>query len=174
MNLEEFVRYRQETTLGFSVVVVPPVGQYDSRRLINLGSNRWAFKPELGLSKRIGQWYIDVYGGAWFFTDNDDFFGGHVRSQATLGSAQFHLGYEFRAGLWIALNTNFYAGGRTSVDGVKNFDLQRHSRVGATASVPINQLQLIKLSYSVGAYTTIGADFRSLGIGYQVLWGGGL
>ena len=63
MDLQEFASYEQDTTLGLSLVVVSPGGQYDASRLVNLGSNRWAFKPELGLSKRIGRWYIDLYGG---------------------------------------------------------------------------------------------------------------
>jgi len=45
----------------------------DPRRLVTLGSNRWAFKPELGLSKPKGrgQWkwlvVVDVYAQPEFF-----------------------------------------------------------------------------------------------------------
>ncbi len=172
MDLQEFASYEQDTTLGLSLVVVSPGGQYDASRLVNLGSNRWAFKPELGLSKRIGRWYIDLYGGVWLFTANDDFVG-RVREQSLIGATQFHLSYTFRPRLWLAFDANFYSGGRTVIEGVKNFDLQRNSRVGATLSMPLDRRQSLKFSFGTGAYTTIGADFHAFAAGYQVLWGGG-
>ena len=36
--------------------------------LINYGTNRWAFKPEVGVSRRWGHWTLDTYGAVWFFT----------------------------------------------------------------------------------------------------------
>ena len=44
------------------------VGQYDPTKLVNLGSNRWTFKPELGYSRRWGHWLFDAYASVWFFT----------------------------------------------------------------------------------------------------------
>ena len=173
MSASEFPGYEQNTTLGFSVSVVSPGGQYDSTRLVNLGSNRWAFKPELGLSKRLGRWYVDVYGGVWLFTENTDFVG-QVRRQSPIGSSQLHLAYTIRPGMWVAFNANFFTGGRTEVEGIQNFDFQRNSRVGATLSLPLNRRQSLKFSASTGASSTVGADFDAFAVGYQVLWGGGL
>jgi len=62
MSPEEFRSWRQKTLLGTSLTVVAPTGQYDPTRLINQGSNRWAFKPELGFSQRHGHWILDAYG----------------------------------------------------------------------------------------------------------------
>jgi hypothetical protein len=76
--------------------------------------------------------------------------------------------------LWIAVDVNFYSGGTTTVDGRRNLDLQKNSRIGATFSFPLGARQSVKFAFSRGAYTTIGADFISLVAGYQVLWGAGL
>src|SRR6185436_673573 len=57
----EFAQRRHRTTLGASVVVVAPTGQYDPEKLINVGTNRWAFKPELGLSCPAGRWFVELY-----------------------------------------------------------------------------------------------------------------
>ena len=76
LTRKEFARAPQETTLGASLVVSMPTGQYDGTKLVNIGTNRWAFKPELGFSQPVGRWRFDLYAGAWFFTANDDFFGG--------------------------------------------------------------------------------------------------
>lgn len=174
MDLKAFAAYRQKTNVGVSLVVSLPLGQYDPTKVINLGSNRWGFKPEVGLSRAIGKWTLDVYGGVWLFTDNDDFFGGRLRQQDPIGSAQVHVLYTFKPRLWAAFNANFYTGGRTIVDGSLNFDLQRNSRLGGTLSIPLDPRQSLKLAYSRGAYTTIGADFHSIVGAYQYVWGAGL
>jgi hypothetical protein len=63
----EFVSHRPTTILGVSLAVAAPTGQYDRAKLINLGSNRWSFKPELGFSRTKGRWYLELYGGVWIF-----------------------------------------------------------------------------------------------------------
>jgi hypothetical protein len=68
MPIEQFMKWRQKTIIGTSVKVVAPTGQYDPTELVNIGSNRWGFKPELGFSQRRGHWLFDTYGGVWFFT----------------------------------------------------------------------------------------------------------
>jgi hypothetical protein len=174
MELPEFASYRQRTNVGLSLLMAVPLGQYESSRLVNLGSNRWAFKPEVGVSRALGKWHLDFYGGVWLFTKNTDFYGGKLREQNPIGSAQVHVLYTFRPRLWTAFDWNFYAGGRTTVDGNVNLDLQKNSRAGLTLSLPIDRRQSLKLALSTGAYTTYGADFQSFIAGYQYLWGAGL
>ncbi|HXV64243.1 MAG TPA: transporter [Vicinamibacteria bacterium] len=174
MSLKEFATYRQKTNIGVSLVAVMPLGEYDTSKLINLGSNRWSFKPEVGLSQAVGRWTFELYAGVWLFTDNKSFFGAKLREQDPIGSAQIHVLRTFKPRLWAAFDANFYAGGRTTVDGRLNLDLQRNSRVGGTLSLPLNPRQSLKFSYSRGAYTTIGADFHALVAAYQYLWGAGL
>jgi len=166
----EFAKRQPETTLGFSLVVVAPTGKYDSSKLINIGANRWSFKPELGFSQPIGRWFFDVYGGVWLFTTNQDFFGGQTKHQDPIGVIQAHVSYNFRPRLWVAADYTYYWGGQTTVNGRANADLQRNSRVGLTASVPIARAQSLKFSWSRGATTRIGADFSTYSVGYQFLW----
>ena len=173
MTAEEFAAYRQKTNVGASLLVVAPLGQYHPAKLINVGTNRWSFKPEIGVSHALGRWTLEGYAGAWLFTDNRDFRNGNVRAQAPIGSFQFHAIYTIRPRLWVAFDANYFTGGRTSINGVDNFDLQRNSRAGLTLALPLNRQQSIKLTYSRGARTTIGADFESFGLSYQYVWGGG-
>ena len=74
MSLGEYGKWQQKTLLGFSLKVVAPTGQYDPTKLINWGANRWAFRPELGLSRRWGHWVLDAYAGVWFYTTNPEYF----------------------------------------------------------------------------------------------------
>ena len=87
MNAAEFKDYKQKTNIGASVVVLAPLGQYDPARLLNIGTNRWSVKPEIGISERFGRWYLDLYAGTWIFTANDSFRLG-VRRQDHIGWRQ--------------------------------------------------------------------------------------
>ena len=166
----EFAEYRQKTNLGFSLVAVAPLGQHDPVKLINLGSNRWAFKPEIGLSRALGRWIADVYVGTWFFTRNKEFRSNSTRKQKPIGVVQSHLSYSFRPRLWTALDVTFYTGGRTTVDDLEGQDLQRSSRVGLTQSLPLWRGHSLKLGVSIGAFSRIGADFNTLSVAYQYVW----
>jgi hypothetical protein len=170
MAPKAFASYRMHTLVGVSLTVASPLGQYDNTKIINLGTNRWSMKPELGLSHAAGRWVVELMAGVWLFTDNTDFNVGHTRAQNPIGSAQAHLTYRFSPRVWLAGDANFYTGGRTSVDGVEYQDFQRNSRVGGTFSWALHQHHSLRASISRGAYTTIGADFTSVAVGYNYAW----
>jgi hypothetical protein len=162
--------HKPSTTLGMSLYVILPTGQYNPSKLINIGSNRWSFKPEIGFSHPMGKWVFEVYAGVWLFTNNNDFFGGHVREQAPLGSSQAHVSYTFLPRLWVAADYTYYWGGRTTIGGVLNADFQHNSRFGLTGAVPVAKNQSIKVAWSKGAATRLGANFTTYTIAYQFLW----
>jgi len=172
MNLKSFVANRPSRLVGVSLTVSMPFGRYSSERLINIGNDRWAFKPEIGVVQTIGRWTVEAYGGAWFFTDNDVFYRGSVRTQAPIASTQLHLQYAIRPRMLLSGNVNYYAGGRSTVNGRQNFDLQRNSRVGITMARPLSGGRTLRVAVSRGAYTTIGADFTSVSVAFQRMWGG--
>lgn len=168
----EVARAPRRTILGTSLTIVAPTGQYFPGLLINLGTNRWAFKPEFAVSKPIGQrWLLDVYSALWLFTANDSFYpGGLTRTQAPIGAFQAHLSYNFQRLLWAAVDATYYVGGHTAIDGVDNDDRQSNSRVGGTLSLPIGRRHSIKLAVSRGAIIRFGADFTTVSAGWQTGW----
>lgn len=171
MSFPEFAAFKPKTMIGASLTVRAPTGQYDPSRLINIGTNRWAFKPEIGIVQVMGKWAVDAYVGAWFFTDNSDFWGGTTRQQDPIYSSQFHLRYLFRRGLWAALDANFWYGGETAIDGQgTGTDLQRNSRVGLTLSWQVWKRHSLRFAVSRGAITRIGGDFDSYGLSYGYSW----
>jgi hypothetical protein len=170
LSPKEFADYKPKALLGTSLTVIMPTGQYDSRRLVNIGSNRWSFKPEVGLSKPYGRWTVELVGGVWLFTTNNEFFGGVKRQQKPLVSLQSHVIYTIRRRMWAALNANYYTGGRTVVNGVTNDDTQVNSRVGATFALPLTQRQSIKVAFAKGLTTRFGGDLTTVAVGWQYAW----
>jgi Putative MetA-pathway of phenol degradation len=170
LSPREFGAYKPRALLGASLSIVAPTGQYDPRRLINPGSNRWAFKPEMGLSKPFGRWTLELVGGVWLFKSNNNFFGGSKREQKPLTSLQAHLLYTLRPRMWLSANATYYAGGRTVINGVLNADAQRNSRIGATFSLPVSQRQSIKVVWANGLTARFGGDLTTIGIAWQYAW----
>lgn len=167
---QEFARRKPATTLGASLFVQAPTGQYDPLRLINIGTNRWSFKPELGLSQPIGHWVLDLAAGVWLYTDNANFYGGQRRSQAVLLTTQGHVSYTFRPGLWLSAGATFYAGGRTRVNGVEMQDRLENFRSGLMLAIPIAKAYALKFSWSTGVVTRIGGNFTAYMVAFQYRW----
>jgi hypothetical protein len=174
LSLQEFASYKQDLIIGASLQVSAPLGQYDADKVVNLGTNRWSFKPELGISKAVGPLTLELTTGVTLYTDNHDFFGGKTRAQAPIYSVQGHVSYTVGAGIWVALDGTYYTGGRTTVDGVEGDDLQKNTRLGVTVALPVNRHTSVKLYGSTGVSTRTGSDFDAAGILLQYRWGGGL
>jgi hypothetical protein len=182
MPVDAYRKWRQKMLIGASLKIVAPTGQYDGTKLINWGNNRWAFKPELGFSRRWGHWLLDGYGAAWFFTTNQEFFshnqffpGAQKQSESPVGAFEGHLSYDVRPRLWISLDGNFWYGGQTSLNGITNLHtVQRNSRIGATVSIPITKRQSVKFSYNNGAYISYGGNYQNVSLAWQYSWIGWL
>jgi Putative MetA-pathway of phenol degradation len=180
MDGRQFMKWHQKILVGASFRVVAPTGQYDSTKLINLGDNRWGFRPEIGYSERFGHWIVDAYVGGWFYTTNPKFFsqnqynpGITTLHQAPIASFEGHLSYDVKPRLWVSLDGNFWRGGAKSLNGVENPATElRNSRIGATVSAPITKHQAIKASYNNGAYIKYGGDFQAVSVGWQYSWYG--
>jgi len=172
MTPQQFQAFRQapKPVLGLSLEIQPPTGQYDPDRLVNLGTNRWAFKPELGYLHPIRPGYIAEFVlGAWLYTDNDEF-QGEIRKQAPLINFQFHLVRRVRPGFWAALDLNYFFGGRTTVGGETMDDRLRNSRIGATIVFPFSHAQAVRLAASTSLTTESGGDYDSYLVSYLKAW----
>jgi hypothetical protein len=174
LSVSQFAAYRQRTILGVSLQVTAPVGQYDPAKLVNIGTNRWSVKAEIGVSHTLGHWTLEGALGTTFYTVNDEYFGDRTREQDPLYAMQFHVVYSIRFGMWAALDGTYYTGGRTTVDGQKRDDLQSNWRWGATFALPVNRYNSLKLYAHTGVFTRTGTDFDVVGVAWQYRWGGGL
>jgi hypothetical protein len=168
MDREAFVAMTRdpEMIVGASLTVSAPTGQYDDDRVLNLGTNRWTVQPALGLIYPLtNTLLLEFETGVRFFQDNDDFLG-QTREQDPVFSTQVHLIKNLRPGFWVALDANFYHGGRTRVDGERNRDLQRNSRFGATLVYPLAKGHALRFGASVGTVTETGGDYDLLSVAW--------
>lgn len=171
MRKDEFSSWHEKALIGISLTAILPTGQYDAGRLVNIGNNRCAFKPEIGLTHRWNRWAIDTYAGAWFFAANYTWFPGNSqRTQQPIAAGEAHLTYYVRPRFWASLDGNFWAGGHSRVNGQWEADAERNSRAGFTLAVPVTRHQSIKASYATGAYVTIGGAYTTVSLAWQYGW----
>ena len=162
--------------LGASLRIIAPTGQYDGTKLINWGINRWAFKPEFGYSERWGHWILDGYAGVWFYTTNNAFFNHPVANTANRRAHRLlrrtpELRLQEGTRLWASLDGNFWFGGVTALNGIRNLATrQTASRIGGTFAFPITKHQSLKASYSDGTYVRFGGDYQNVSVAWQYSW----
>jgi len=130
----ELESYQATTVVGLSLTITAPTGQYDADKLLNLGSNRWSFKPEIAVSYPFGRdekWELDGYLNVYFFTDNTAYKGVEILRQEALPGIEVHLSYSFTSSLWASLDTRYCARGVTWVDDANQDDAQESFTLGS-------------------------------------------
>ena len=173
MSAADFQELRKNPhpILGASIKVVAPTGEYENDKLINIGTNRWAMRFQLGYIRPLTpKWLLEMSAGAWFFEDNDEFLG-TTREQDPIGALNIHLVRRFSPGFWASLDLNFYLGGHSTLDGERNADLQRNSRAGLSVAYPFRRRHAVKLGFSEGVVTESGGDFRTITLNYVYIIG---
>ncbi|MDX1379932.1 MAG: transporter [Xanthomonadales bacterium] len=159
------------TTVGAAITVVLPWGEYFPDRLINLGSNRYIVRTQLGVLHQRHEWQFELTGSMSWYEDNDDYFGGRLLERDPLAFLQGHLIRDLGKGRWISASGGYSWGGETAVDGnlSNNNDRTRFFALGY--GFPLSPRQAMKITL-VHADTNInvGARTNSLLLGWSVSW----
>ncbi len=167
LSARDFKSYTQKTVVGISLVTSIPTGLYYADKTINIGSNRWAFKPQIGFSRRFKQIYADGYIGIWLYTNNSKYQNSKVLQQQPVVSAQLHGSYYFKNQMWVGINSTWFDGGQTTIDNIGYGDRLDHWRIGASWGVPVAKKQLVKLQFHFTAHTRYGQNYKLVALSYQ-------
>ena len=170
IEAKNFKDFEQKTIVGGSFQIIAPTGQYYPDKLINLGSNRWAIRPQLGVSHKYQSWYFEFFGNVWLYTNNNSFWNGKSLKQNPIVAFKGHVIKSFEKGIWVALGAGYAVGGRSYVNEVKRDARISTIRTGAIAVFPINKKHSIKFTAIVAKRIKEGSDFDAVSIGYQYLW----
>lgn len=167
---KDFVKFKEKFVFGTSLIVSLPTGLYYDDKAINLGANRWGFKPEIGMSYNKGPFFFELFTGVWLFTKNTNYLSTKSLTQNPLYSLQGNISYYFPSKIWTAMNTTYVNGGETKVDGIVQNNFQKNFRIGVTLSCPINHSNSIKANISTGVATRAGGNFTIYSLTYQYIW----
>jgi hypothetical protein len=132
LTAAEFANWTPETFLTGAFWLTMPTGDYDKDRIINIGSNRWVFKPEIGFGTPIGPTWLEINTYVSLFGDNKDYHGNSKLEQKPLYAIEGHYSYTINRALWVSLDATYNRGGESKIDGDWQDNKQENGLLGAS------------------------------------------
>jgi len=176
LGVAQFASYQPTTTVGLSITITAPTGLYNPDKVLNLGSDRWSFKPEIGISHPFGpkpRWVVDAYANASFFTDNTSYQGREILRQEALPGLEGHISYAFTSNLWAAFDTRYSFRGDTFVNGIDQHDGQQNFVLGTEMNVSLSPRNTLVLLFAKNLVHQNGPAYTGFSVKYIYSWGKG-
>jgi hypothetical protein len=176
LSVAKFASYKPTTTIGMSLTITAPTGLYHPDRVLNLGSNRWSFKPEFAVSHPFGhkqKWEFDGYANAYFYTDNNSYHGTKILRQHVLPGLEAHISYSFTPNLWASLDTRYSFGGDTFVNGMNQNTAQQNFILGSEMNVSLDPQNSLVFEFAKALVHQNGPASTGFAVKYMFSWGKG-
>jgi hypothetical protein len=176
LTVEQYANTKPTSTLGVSLTVTAPTGAYDSNELLNLGENRWSFKPEIAVSYPFGtqqRWEFDAYANSFYYTDNNAYHGAATLRQRQFPGVEGHISYSFTDNFWVSLDTRYSFGADSFVNGTDQHDSQHNFILGSEADVSLNMHNSLTFEIAKAIVHRNGPVITGFIVKYDYVWGKG-
>jgi hypothetical protein len=173
---QEFSSYVPTNTFGISLTITAPTGLYDANKILNLGSNRWSFKPEIAFTHPFGpnhNWEVDSYANAYFYTNNTSYRGREILRQEPLTGFEGHLSYSFTDSVWASVDARYAFRGDTAVNGSDQQSSQQYITVGSEVNVSLSPAHSLLFLFAKAVLYQNAPDAKAVTIKYIYTWGKG-
>jgi len=175
-SIPDLLRYEPKFSLDLIVDVAFPVGEYDSDQALNLGQNRWYGRVGAPIIQQIGPWVpgrrttLELFPSVWFFSDNDDYVGGHRLSTDLIFQLEAHLTRDLTEHFWGSLDSTWVTGGKSSIDGDPG-DSLNNLGVGFTLGYQITANLSLPAGYMATVNDNGDKDLRMDGFRISLTYG---
>ncbi len=153
LSAEAFGTYKQDTVLSLLVGVTAPTGDYESDRVLNMGTNRWNVRIGLPFVQTLSSEWIfgeistlEILPSVWFYGDNDNSFGSKI-AQDPLYTLEAHLTRNITPMIFVSLDYFVQRVGNSYTDGVQTGVSHTSDSLGATFSYLLNRHMQMQLRY---------------------------
>jgi hypothetical protein len=173
LNISQFESYKPASSLGLSFTITAPTGLYNTNKILNLGSDRWSFKPELAVSRPFGpdqKWEFDGYGNVSFYTDNTSYHGKEILRQQPLPGLEGHISYSLNDRAWVSLDTRYSFRGTTDVAGVSQNNAQQNFIVGSELNISLSPQNSLTFVFAKAVVHQNGPTATGFSIKYDYTW----
>jgi hypothetical protein len=173
LSAAEFANHKPVTTVGMSLTITAPTGQYDPTNILNLGSDRWSFKPEIAVAHPFGpeqKWKVEAYANSWFFTDNTSYHGREILRQHALPGLEGHFSYSFIDSLWASLDARYSFRGVTYVNDVNQSNAQQNFSLGSEVNVSLNPRSSLVFVFDKALVHRNGPALSGFTVKYNYSW----
>ena len=154
-NIPDVLRYEPGFSVDLLADLALPIGEYNSSQPLNLGQNRWYGRLGMPIIWQLGPWVpgqrttLEFLPAVWLFGDNDNYVGQTLKTDP-LFQLDAHLTRDLTEHLWASLDTAWYTGGRSTINGVEGKKLNNFG-AGLTLGYTIND----NLNLTVGYKSTL-------------------
>ncbi len=158
--------------LGAAIYVIPPTGGYDSEKSVNLGSNRWAYRPGIFFAWEIDRLLIEGTGTIDFYSDNTDYSVDSLTEEKDpLYVAECHFSYNFTQSFYTSLSYRWSKGGETELEGIGSMNDETDTKeMMFTAAVTITPQTQLMLQYSTDLDVENGIKQDYVGVRWAYFW----
>ena len=174
-TIPDLLRYEPKFSLDVIVDVAFPIGEYNSDQPLNLGQNRWYGRVGAPIVWQIGPWVpgrrttFEVLPSVWAFTDNSDYMGQKL-STNPMFELEAHLTRDLTDKFWASLDTTWFAGGKSSVNGVSG-DSLNNVGVGFTLGYQLSDNLSLTAGYMATVNDSAPTDLRMDGFRISITYG---
>lgn len=159
------------TIVGVSFAITFPLGQYFEDKLLNLGHNRFIFRPQIGMVHNWGHWSYELTSSVFIFTNNNDFSNGKMKKQDPIFAFQTHLIRRFNNKIWTSFSLGYGLGGQSLVNKQPVNDERGDILGSLSLGFPLMKKQAVKIAYIRSeTVKNIGADTNSLVIAWSTVF----
>jgi hypothetical protein len=176
LSPSQFADYKPSTVLGVSFTATAPTGSYDPERILNLGADRWSFKPEIGVSHPFGpeqKWVFDAYSNVYFYTDNTSYRGREILRQEALPGLEGHMSYSFNDSVWTSLDLRYSFRASTILNGVNQDNPQQNLVLGTETNVSVTGRNSLVFAVAKSLVHRNGPAVTGVSVRYDYTWGTG-
>jgi hypothetical protein len=176
LTVAQFDTYKPTTTLGVSLTITAPTGLYHSNKILNLGADRWAFKPEIALTHPFGpkqKWEVDAYANAFLYTDNTSYHGTEILRQEPLPGLEGHISYAFSDSIGVSLDTRYSFHGTTFLDGITQNNAQQNFILGSEINITLNARNSLTFEFAKAVVHQNGPTLVGFSVRYDYTWAKG-
>jgi hypothetical protein len=171
----EYAAYRAatqvETIVGVALGVQIPTGEYLEDKLINLGTNRYTFRPQVGVQHQHYNWTFEITGMAVIYTENTSFFDGNKLEQDPFYTIDGSVEYRFESGIWASASAGVGIGGRSTVNGIEKDDQKENYGWAVSVGFPVMRSVGFKATYlETDHWAEVGVASQTVIIGLVGSW----
>ena len=174
-TIPDLLRYEPKLSLDVIVDVAFPIGNYNDTQSLNLGQNRWYGRVGAPIVWQIGPWVpgrrttLEGQPSVWAFTDNNNYVG-QTLSTDPMFELEAHLTRDFTDKFWGSLDTTWFTGGKSTINGVSGSSLNNLG-VGFTLGYQITDNLSLTAGYMASVNDSAPTDLRMDGFRISLTYG---
>jgi hypothetical protein len=141
LSISQFENYKPASSLGLSLTIIVPTGSYNAEKILNLGSNRWSFKPDLAFNHPFGpdqKWDSTATVTSLSTQTIPLIMEKRSSAQQPLPGLEGHISYSFNDRAWVSVDTRCSFGATTYVDSVSQNNAQQNFIVGNELNISLS------------------------------------